>query len=121
MVDTIIFVIVVILMVFAVKGSIRHFKGDGSCCKSSAGQPAVPVKKLDGRTAQLRLTVSGMHCTACEDRLHRALDAISGVAVTYTSYDRKLVLLDVDRDLPDGLLKKVVEGEGYALEKVEEL
>ena len=103
MVDTIIFVIVVILMVFAVKGSIRHFKGDGSCCKSSAGQPAVPAKKLDGRTGQLRLTVSGMHCTACEDRL------------------RKLVLLDVDRDLPDGLLKKVVEGEGYALEKVEEL
>lgn len=121
MVDTIIFVIVVILMVFAVKGSIRHFKGDGPCCKSSGGPSAVPAKKLDGRTGQLRLTVGGMHCTACEDRLHRVLDAISGVAVTYISYDRKLVLLDVDRSLPEGLLQKVVEGEGYTLEKVESL
>lgn len=35
MVDAIIIGIVVVLLWFALKGSMKHFKGDGSCCGGS--------------------------------------------------------------------------------------
>ena len=32
MVDIIVIVVIAIIMAFALKGSIQHFKGEGSCC-----------------------------------------------------------------------------------------
>ena len=35
MVDVIIIIIVIILLGFALKGSIKHYKGEGACCGGS--------------------------------------------------------------------------------------
>lgn len=35
MVDMIIVILVIVLLGFALKGSLKHFKGDGSCCGGS--------------------------------------------------------------------------------------
>ena len=32
MADTIIILVVVVILIFALKGSIRHFRGEGACC-----------------------------------------------------------------------------------------
>ncbi len=32
MADTIIILVVVMILIFALKGSIRHFRGEGACC-----------------------------------------------------------------------------------------
>ena len=41
MVDTIIVLIVIVLLVFALKGSLKHFRGEGTCCGGSGtGKPA---------------------------------------------------------------------------------
>ena len=40
MVDTIIVLIVIVLLVFALKGSLKHFRGEGTCCGGSGtGRP----------------------------------------------------------------------------------
>ena len=62
MVDLIIFLIVILMMALALKGSIRHFRGQGSCCTASSPMTSVETKRLDDVTHRMRLVVAGMHC-----------------------------------------------------------
>ena len=43
MADTIIILVVVVILIFALKGSIRHFRGEGACCGGGSG--SVKTKK----------------------------------------------------------------------------
>ena len=47
MVDIIILLIVLVIIIFAVKGTIKHFKGEGACCGGgSKGLIKTEEKKL---------------------------------------------------------------------------
>ena len=35
--DAIILLVVVLVMIYAVKGTIKHFKGEGACCGGGSG------------------------------------------------------------------------------------
>lgn len=120
MTDVVIFAIVIILMILAVKGSLKHFKGEGSCCQSSSplsGQ--VSQKTVENVTIRKHLTVTGMHCTHCEDTVRAVLDGISGAAVSHIDWKKNLVMLDLNREVSDDLLRKIIEDKGYRLEKIE--
>ena len=39
MADTIIILVVVVILIFALKGSIRHFRGEGACCGGGEAGP----------------------------------------------------------------------------------
>ena len=121
MTDIIIILIVAALMILAARGASKHFKGEGSCCQSSSPVTSVAVKKLDNATSTLRLTVNGMHCQHCEDRLRKALDSIEGAAVSSISHNAGLVILSCNRELSRDLLEKVIEAEGYSLVNVESI
>ena len=47
MADAIIILVVVIILIFALKGSIKHFKGEGACCGGGSG--SVKTKKQKRR------------------------------------------------------------------------
>ena len=113
MTDIIIILIVAALMILATRGASKHFKGEGSCCQSSSPVTSVAVKN--------RLTVNGMHCQHCEDRLRKALDSIEGAAVSSISHNAGLVILSCNRELSRDLLEKVIEAEGYSLVNVESI
>ena len=50
MADIIIVLIVIILLGLALKGSIKHFKGEGPCCGGGSGNSKKPKTKfLDDR------------------------------------------------------------------------
>lgn len=121
MTDIIILLIVAVLMILAARGASKHFKGGGSCCQSSSPVTSVTVKKLDNVTSSLRLTVKGMHCQHCEDRVRKALDSIEGAAVSSINHNAGLVILSCNRPLSQDLLKKVIQAEGYSLVKVESI
>ena len=42
--DAIIMVVILIVLIFAVKGSLKHFKGEGACCGGGSGsvKPKTP-------------------------------------------------------------------------------
>ena len=48
MADTIIILVVVVILIFALKGSIRHFRGEGACCGGGSG--SVKTKKAKKKT-----------------------------------------------------------------------
>ena len=45
--DVIIMIVILIVLIFAVKGSWKHFKGEGACCGGGSGsvKPKKPKKK----------------------------------------------------------------------------
>ena len=48
MVDGLIILIVIVLLFFAMKGSVKHFKGEGACCGGSHSSEKAEVKMLLG-------------------------------------------------------------------------
>ena len=116
MVDAIIILVVVVLLIFALKGSIKHFRGEGACCGGGSG--SVKTKKakkktLDGPvTGQRTIRISGMHCRNCANSVTNALNAIDGVSARVSLKDN-MAEVSFDRTVDDADLKQAVEKAGF--------
>ena len=116
MADTIIILVVVMILIFALKGSIRHFRGEGACCGGGSG--SVKTKKakkktLDGSvTGQRTIRISGMHCRNCANSVTNALNAIDGVSAKVSLKDNTAEV-SFDRTVDDADLKQAVEKAGF--------
>lgn len=116
MADTIIILVVVVILIFALKGSIRHFRGEGACCGGGSG--SVKTKKakkktLDGPvTGQCTIRISGMHCRNCANSVTNALNAIDGVSAKVSLKDNTAEV-SFDRTVDDADLKQAVEKAGF--------
>ena len=76
MVDIIIVLIVIVLLGLALKGSIKHFKGEGACCGGGGGSVVldIPEKSLENPVLGKKvLKVSGMHCEHCAKKVSDAI------------------------------------------------
>ena len=116
MADTIIILVVVVILIFALKGSIRHFRGEGACCGGGSG--SVKTKKakkktFDGPvTGQRTIHISGMHCRNCANSVTNALNAIDGVSAKVSLKDNTAEV-SFDRTVDDADLKQAVEKAGF--------
>ena len=118
MVNVIIVLILVVLLSFAVKSSIRHFKGEGACCGGGSGTVKTKKpkkKKLDGPVVAKRtVEISGMHCQNCANSVTRALNGIDGVAERVNLHANRAEVL-MDRMVDEDELKHAVEEAGYGV------
>jgi len=114
----IIVAILVLAVVFAVRASIRHFKGEGGCC--GGGNDAAPPeqdKAIGAVVARREMALSGLHCMKCVARVKHALDAIDGVSADVTLEPQR-ALVRMDRQVADDVLRKAVEDEGFKVESI---
>ena len=114
--NVIIILILVVLLSFAVKKSIKHFKGEGACCGGGSGSVRTKKpkkKKLDGPVIGKRtIEISGMHCRNCVNSVTRALNSIDGVAAKVSLRDSRADVL-LDRMVDENDLRHAVEGAGF--------
>ena len=84
MADIIVILIVIVLLGFALRGSVKHFKGDSPCC-GGGGESIVldiPDKKLEKPALGKKvLKISGMHCEHCAKAV--MLIVISQLLIAY--------------------------------------
>ena len=119
MADIIIVLIVIILLGLALKGSIKHFKGEGHSCGGGSGSSKkAKTKFLEGRViGRKTLKISGMHCKDCANSVTIALNGLDGVTAKVSlkensaevSYDREIDLAD---------LKNAVKNAGYEVTSI---
>lgn len=89
MVDVIILLIVLLLIIFAVKGSLKHFRGEGPCC-GGASCPVKKEKKLEGTVLGKKdVEIRGMSCENCALRVENALNEIDGLSANVSFNDKK--------------------------------
>lgn len=65
-----------------------------------------------------QLTITGMHCTGCVDRISKVLQNIEGVRSADVSLDDEQAVVEYDRDqaeLPQ--IKEAIEKAGYGVEQ----
>lgn len=113
MADAVILILVAILMGLAVKGAVKHFKRDGTCCGCGAGAAAPTGKTHRGRLQGGKtMKISGVHCARCAENEKKAIEGIDGVSAKASLKDSSSV---VSRDRPPDCekLKKAVEKAGF--------
>ena len=107
MVDAIIVLIVIVLLIFALKGTLKHFKGESPCCGGGSGlvldHPAIGKKTV---------IVSGMHCDHCVKSVTEAIDKIEGASAK-VNLKKEEAVVSYDREIDDDDLKKAVEEAGF--------
>ena len=61
----------------------------------------------------MTLTIEGMMCKNCVAHVKKALEGLEGVDGATVSHERKTAVVTLSREVPDALLKRAVEDEGY--------
>lgn len=119
MVDAIILLIVAVLLIFAAKGTVKHFRGEGPCCGGGSGKPEkVKKKTLEGPVRGRRtIKITGMHCQNCANAVANALNRIDGVSAKVNLNDNSAEV-SFDRAVDDDDLKRAVEKAGYKVIRI---
>ena len=110
--NIIIIAVLAVVLFFALKGTVKHLKGEGACC---GGAKAIkePDKKLSGPVINKKVfRIDGMHCQSCANRVKRAINGIDGVSAK-PDLMKKQVAIKYEKEVPDETLVKEIENLGY--------
>ncbi|WP_026510683.1 MULTISPECIES: heavy-metal-associated domain-containing protein [unclassified Butyrivibrio] len=113
MVSNILIIIgLVIILAIALRGTIKHFKGEGGCC-GGGSTVRESDKKLDGPVIKSKVfKIDGMHCENCTDRVKRAINRIDGVSAKL-NLRKKEAVVQYDREVDDAVLINAIEALDY--------
>ena len=81
MINGIILVLVLAVLILAVKSTVKHFRGECSCCGGSKGLIKETEKKLSNPiVGKKTISIEGMTCDHCRQSVEKALNAMDGVS-----------------------------------------
>ncbi len=114
----IIIAVIAIIVVIAVISSVKHFKGEGSCC--GGGSSYKPKKKkLAGIRYQKVFLVDGMHCNRCKNRVEEVVNDLTGIAGKVDLKKGEL-LVSYAEEVDDTTIKSHIERAGYTVIGIKE-
>lgn len=115
MATAVIGVIVLVALFFALRGVVRHWHGEGSCCGGGGEIVAPPKKTLTGDiVGEKIIEISGMTCGNCKIRVEQALDAIDGAAAEVNLHHNRATL-KMTRKVSDDEIRQSLAGSGYEI------
>lgn len=111
----VIIALLVVIGFFAVRSSIKHFKGEGDCCGGGGGNEIEIKKPLsEPEIGTKTVKISGMHCDNCRIRVQNSLNRIDGVSAD-VDLKKKEATLDLSREVTDNEIRRAVENAGYEI------
>lgn len=116
-------IVIVAILVFALKGSVKHMKGEGDCCGGGSGNNPKKVKAKhleDPVIGQITLHIEGMTCEHCVNRVAEALNSIDGVSAKVNLH-KKNATVSFDRPVEEETLCSTVEKAGYRVLSVSDI
>ena len=103
----------IVVLLLAVRGSVKHFKGEGGCCGGGGSTVKEPDKKLQGDIIKTRVfKIDGMHCENCTNRVKRAINRIDGVSASL-NLRKKEAVVKYEKEVDDDVLTSEIERLGY--------
>ncbi|MBR5422171.1 MAG: heavy-metal-associated domain-containing protein [Lachnospiraceae bacterium] len=110
--DCVMIVVIAVILILAVKYSIPHFKGEGSCCGGGSKMKLIKPAKLDKVIAEKTVLIEGMVCDHCSGRIHNALNSIEGVNAKVIR-SKKKAIVKMARSIDDSEIKRIITDLGY--------
>ena len=99
MATAIVGILVLVALVYACKGVIKHWRGESSCC--GGGDVKVPKKKLTGTIVATKV-------------VEQALDTIDGAAAEVNLH-RNHAVVKMPREVSDDEIRRALAGSGYTI------
>ena len=95
-------VIIVIILIPAIRTTVKHMKGEGDCCGG-------PKKKMDGpKLRELTVHIEGMHCQNCKNRIEKHVNELDGV-ICKVKLNKKIAVVSLYKDVDESLIKDTIE------------
>lgn len=117
MLNMVVVLVIIVAIVFAVRSSISHLKGQGSCC-GGGGELPTAKKKLDGKIVFRKVVaIDGMSCKNCVAHVRNALNSLEGVSAD-VNLKKAEANLRATRCVSDGEIRKAVSDAGYRVVKI---
>lgn len=117
MLNIVIVLIIALAAVFAIRSSILHLKGQGSCCGGSS-ETIARKKKLDGKIVFRKVVfIGGMNCKNCAAHVQNALDSLDGLSAD-VNLKRAEARLRATRRVSEEEIRKAVSDAGYSVVKI---
>ena len=114
--NEIIIAILVVLIFFGIRSSIKHFKRQGGCC--GGGTPVKKQrKKLKKVVAKKTVIVEGMTCEHCKGRVEKSINEIDGAAAK-VSLKKKEAVVSLEKEVSDEQIRAAVEKAGYKVVEI---
>lgn len=105
-------IIILVIMAFALKNTVKHFRGEGSCCGGN-GVPAPPKKRLDApQIGKKVISIEGMHCQNCQRHVETLLNGIEG-AVAKVDLSKNIAILSMSRMVEDKEIYDALTGSEF--------
>lgn len=116
--NVIIIIVLCVALFFAIRSSLKHFKGEGGCC--GGGPDIKPEKKKleNQKIAEKVISIEGMHCDHCKNTVERYINDIEG-AVAKVNLRKNIAVVSMDRKISDEELKLAVEKAGFKVINIE--
>ena len=112
--ENMVIILILAAMIFlGVRGSIKHFRGEGGCCGGSPSRP--PRKRLKNKVIKIYIfQIEGMHCRNCANTVTRSINELEGVAakVNLKKHEAKV---SCDREIDVMGMKNAIERKGYVV------
>lgn len=71
------------------------------------------IRKTEDIKMTKTMTIEGMMCEHCENRVKKTLEAIDGVSQAVVSHEKGTAIVTMDKDVNDDILKDAVEKQDY--------
>ena len=92
MVNVIVILILILIAMFAVRGTIKHMKGESPCCGGGGASEVKEKSQANWRgpvVGEKIVQISGMTCEHCVNRVMHALNKIDGVSANVSLKGKK--------------------------------
>ena len=117
--NLIIILVIAVILIPAIKGTVTHMKGEGSCC--GGPKEKAPKKRIAGKpVSKLKVQIDGMHCDNCKARVEKRLDELDGV-VAKVKLSEKIAYVSLYKEIPESLIRDTITKAGYEVLSVEAL
>lgn len=117
----IIIAVLVVLVLFAFRGSFAHFKGEGGCCGGGGSEPKQKKKKLAGEVIATKIiSIEGMYCENCKNTVEKYINQIDG-ASAQVNLKKNIAVVQLDRPVEDTDLRTAVARAGFTVAGIEQM
>ena len=118
MANVIVVAVVIVLLGFALKGTLKHLKGESPCC-GGGDTIIIEDKKLDGPViGKKTVKISGMHCDHCVRAVTEAINKIDGASAK-VNLKKKEAVVSYEKVVEDAAIREAVEKAGYTVQSIQ--
>lgn len=107
--------ILLVVVVIALRSTVKHFKGEGGCC--GGGSEVRIKKKLKHVEKKKTVRIEGMHCENCKNRVESRLNELAGVSAS-VNLKAKTAIVSMEKEVSNEKLREVITKAGYEVVEI---